>query len=673
MVKTATPFGIRSRPVWAILFALASTSLMVRGGDEGSNPFVQEMPGTVIFHGRYRHWNTGREIQQPSELWLKQSADGALSALAEVPFMNSTEIAASDKDGRFTSHRLLSGPPGNRRQVEVKFEFKGEKVWATRHGLRQDWNGKEFVIPSGASFDPNTRPDSYCAANILLHAYNVQLGEAKEFRVFDLDNTGDNFADYSIRVERVGKERIDVPAGVFEANHYVLTQKSSANTWFKKRAGHTTDFWVLDNGVIVRVRRNREPYEMMLLDYSVPKHLPGHVSEPRLEARNSSQVPPISGSSKYATDWAAFVREVDQTYPFFELKGIRREWGIAKASLSKRVEVCASDGEFLGIVSEAVLGLRDAHMGLSQCRVPPIPPTRRYYPGVSFMPATSNRVVVMAAEVHHDMLKPGTVVTTIDGRNAREVLEEKAREAWGANSPYCVAVSSPQRARLFAYRWPLVSISNRTHTLRFLADGREQELRVTCDLEPRGWPHTYNMPTNLTRVDRSISCSKFPSGAGYIYMRSVVDETVTGLRQALAAHPAARGWIIDLRGNGGGGYDTNLLAQLQAFPRPVVALIDAGCISAGETLARDLVQLAGAHLIGTRTAGASSAKRQWQFPSGMASVTFSTRSRWRGDGQPIEFHGIEPDENVEAVPEEVGQGLNSEILRAEEYLASAKQ
>ena len=56
----------------------------------------------------------------------------------------------------------------------------------------------------------------------------------------------------------------------------MLTQVASANTWFKKTAGHVTDFWVLDNHVIVRVLRHREPYELVLLDYSVPDKLPGY-------------------------------------------------------------------------------------------------------------------------------------------------------------------------------------------------------------------------------------------------------------------------------------------------------------------------------------------------------------------------------------------------------------
>ena len=49
------------------------------------------------------------------------------------------------------------------------------------------------------------------------------------------------------------------------------------------------------------------------------------------------------------------------------------------------------------------------------------------------------------------------------------------------------------------------------------------------------------------------------------------------------------------------------------------------------------------------------------------------RSRWRADRQPIEFNGIDPDVEVEAVPEEVKAGYNSAILRAQQYLLGATQ
>ena len=645
---------------WIALLALGLATLTASATETNLEAVLQNVPGTIIFHGRYQHRSGGRNIEKPGELWLKQSAAGALAAIVE---MNAFEIAASAPNGRFTSHRLLSRPAGNRPGFEMTLAFQEGKATATRRGLRQDWDDKQLTVPSGALFDPNTRPDSYCAANILLRCFAVKPGEPKDFHVFDWDNTGDALAGYTIRVEHVGKERVEAPAGAFEANHFVLTQKTSADTWFKKRAGHITDFWVLDNQVIVRIRRNREPYEVALLDYNIPDKLPGHVVSPAAQ-RLTAEEP---AGSNYLSDWSAFVREVDQSYPFFELKGIRGDWSEAKARFSGQVRTCKSDPEFLWIVAEAIRCLRDAHMGVSETKVPLTWP-KRYYPGVSFMPAAQHRVVVMSAEARTDQLKPGTVVTKIDERDARAVLEEKAKEAWSAGSPYLVFVSSPQRARLFAYRWPLLASSNRTHTLHYITEGREEKLKVECAIEPRGWPHTYNLPANLTRAAGGLSHTKLASGAGYIYLRSVATETAASMVQAVAARPGAKGWIIDLRGNGGGGYDTNLLAQLKALPRPVVALIDAGCISAGETLARDLAQLAGARLVGSRTAGASSSKRQWQFPSGIASVTFSTRSRWRGDGQPIEFNGITPDLEIEAVPEEVARGLNSEIRRAEELL-----
>jgi hypothetical protein len=371
----------------------------------------------------------------------------------------------------------------------------------------------------------------------------------------------------------------------------------------------------------------------------------------------------------HEADWAAFLKEVNGTYPYFDLKDIRADWADTERRLTGRVKACGSDMEFLGIVVEGIRCLRDAHMGLTDAKatVPELPP--QYYPGLSFMPATQGRVVVMwAADAHASKLKPGTVVSKVDGQAARAFLEARAKAAWGGDTPYFV--SSPQRARLFAYRLPLTGWRGETHTLHYLAEGKEQELSVTCDLIARGWPHQYNMPANLKSPSRALAYGKLPSGAGYMYLRYVRSETEPGMRAALAAYPEVKGWVIDLRGNGGGGYDDGLIKLLKTLPRPVAVLLDAGCMSAGETLARDLAQNAGARLLGARTAGASSSKRHWTFPSGIASVTFSTRSRTGNHGQPIEFNGIAPDVELEAVPEEVSQGVNSEIRRAEEYLAS---
>jgi C-terminal processing protease CtpA/Prc len=153
-----------------------------------------------------------------------------------------------------------------------------------------------------------------------------------------------------------------------------------------------------------------------------------------------------------------------------------------------------------------------------------------------------------------------------------------------------------------------------------------------------------------------------------MYLRRVDESVVQGMREALRTYPDVPGWIVDLCGNGGGGYGPELIEQIKSLPHPVAGLIDAGCMSAGETLARDLVSQAQARLFGSRTAGASSAKRTWRFPSGIAEMILPVRSRSGLGGTPIEYHGISPHEEVEVNPEQMRQGVNSSIGRAEQYI-----
>lgn len=370
---------------------------------------------------------------------------------------------------------------------------------------------------------------------------------------------------------------------------------------------------------------------------------------------------------RYGADLKAFLDEMDKAYPFFDVKDLRKGWPLVRAGLEKRVLRCGTDEDFLAIVLEAIRYLRDGHMGIVKARVSPPPPEPEWYPAVSFMPATRDRVIVMAAaDGHVATLKPGTVITKIDGKPARAYLEAKAKDSWARGGSF----SSKQRASLFEYRIPLRGKKGEKHAISFLDGARTRTATLTSDVEASGWPHTYNMPKDLTARGRSCLHGMLPSGVGYIYLRSIDRDTEPGIAAALQGHPDARGWIIDLRGNGGGGYDAALIERIGTLPRPVVGLIDAGCMSAGETFARDIVRGAGARLMGSTTAGCSSAKRTWDFPSGVATLTIPTRSRAGIDRQ-IEYFGIPPHEALEAVPEEVAKGLNSEIRRAEEYILKA--
>lgn len=371
-------------------------------------------------------------------------------------------------------------------------------------------------------------------------------------------------------------------------------------------------------------------------------------------------------ASKYATDMDALIQEIDRTYPFFDLKGIRADWEKAKAQLRQKAVTCRSDQEFMQLAIDGGKCLRDSHMGPREFKVQYPPQPQQYYPGISFLPATNNRVVVMYPRQGMDpAIRTGTVVTKIDGQDARQVLEARSQAAWQEGGFF----SSPQRARLYEYRIPLRGeVNGEKHTITCLDGSQERVIELASDINASGWPHTYNLPKGLKRVGRSAYHTQLPSGVGYIYLRRIDSSAEPGIAEAVATHRSVKGWIVDLCGNGGGGYGSSLQQKLKTLRKPVACVIDAGCMSAGETFARDIVNLAQARLFGSKTAGASSAKRVWKFPSGVGAMLMPTRSRWGLNSQPIEFNGIAPHVAVEAVPEELQQGLNSAILRAEEYV-----
>jgi beta-lactamase regulating signal transducer with metallopeptidase domain len=254
-----------------------------------------EVPGTLVFQGRYRHRSRGHDMSEPSTLWLKQQEDGAVTAVTHLPALGSMFVARGDANGRLVAYSTGSEASGEETVYSSTLKFEGGKAIVMRRGIREDWDEKELTIPAGAVFDPNSRPDPYCAAHILLRGINLAEGESLEAEVCDWDNTGDALAAYTIQIKHAGREEVTVPAGTFLANHIVVTQLTSANTWFKKRAGHVTDCWALDNGVIVRILRHREPYEVQLLDWSVPAGLEGCQGlEPRAPEVSSEDAAKLS-------------------------------------------------------------------------------------------------------------------------------------------------------------------------------------------------------------------------------------------------------------------------------------------------------------------------------------------------------------------------------------------
>lgn len=382
-----------------------------------------------------------------------------------------------------------------------------------------------------------------------------------------------------------------------------------------------------------------------------------------------SAIPQAIAASTYEKDWKAFVKEIDTVYPFFKLKDIEKEWKTAKKELGEKVEKVQNDQEFLAIINEACNCLRDGHMGINPAKKGALQYPEKWCLPIAFMPAEKEQVVIMrsAREGDASKLQPGMVVISIDGVPARKFLDKKAKELWEEGGHF----SSPQRAALFAYRQPLAATEQSEHTIKVVAGGNPLEIKLKNDSPARGWAHNYHIPSDLKSLNNGGGFKQLDSGTGYIHLRKINNkETAETISAALDAYPEAKGWIIDLQGNGGGSGGEELTETLKQIPQPVAAIIDAGCISTGETMARDLKKICKARLFGSATAGSSSAKKQWNFPSGIATVQISTRSRGGIDGKWIEFNGIKPDEEIEAKPDDVLNGKNTEILAAEKYLLS---
>lgn len=376
-------------------------------------------------------------------------------------------------------------------------------------------------------------------------------------------------------------------------------------------------------------------------------------------------------AGEYSADWKAFVQVIDKEYPFFQLKGIKNDWNREKKVLGKRADAAKEDEEFLVVVMDALKVLRDGHAGFRKTRVeiPASPP--EFCLPIALMPGEKGQVVIMDVMRSPSVssLKPGMVVTSIDGKPARKMLEEQAGKLWDEGGFF----SSPQRARLLVYRQPLASETVTEHKIVCEQGAKKSELILKNDFPIRGRVAVYNMPQGLKRGEGRSLYAELPSGVGYIYLRSIQgDMTVAGIKAALKDIPDVKGWIIDLRGNGGGGYGEEMHETLNSIPSPVAVILDAGCFSAGETVARDL-KARDACLFGAVTAGSSTKKRIWNFPSGVGSLSLPVRSHFGPDKKPIEYNGIKPDVEMEAVPAEVANGQNSEILAAEKYLLGRKK
>jgi len=289
-------------------------------------------------------------------------------------------------------------------------------------------------------------------------------------------------------------------------------------------------------------------------------------------------------------------------------------------------------------------------------------------------------------------IEPGMEVLKIDKMPAAKWLDKRMaelREYW--------SISTDHRAFFDACHHGPGGPAGTTLKLELRKrDGKTKKVTVTrgkASTVPVG-PAVF--PKGLKRIGRQ-SFGKLESGYGYIHLRKMKTEVVEQLDKMLAEIGEVPGMILDFRANGGGGFDHDGFlgrfiplgkkmsrAKAYALPGagpnpfggPVVVIVDAGVFSAGETGSGMFREDGRAYMIGeTRTAGSSSAKITIDLPSKLFSLYVSIRSN-KGrfqSGRGIEGVGFAPHEIVEYDPEDLANGVDTLIKRAEEVFQKFPQ
>jgi carboxyl-terminal processing protease len=401
-----------------------------------------------------------------------------------------------------------------------------------------------------------------------------------------------------------------------------------------------------------------------------------------LPGRASAQ----AGDAVYAGDIAFLLTEFEkQAGHFFPVKKI--DWPSVSREFQEAVKSVKTDAEHLKLCQRLTARLKDGHAGIvdSKIKFPDESAGRRWTGPRVMLVETADAVLIRMAfkDAESAGLKSGQRVLAIDGTPAREWLDQKVVRMQDEGG-----YSTDHQARYAACHWGLADWEGTAITFTVkAADGTETSIRRVRNGGPNYAPvGPVFPPPDLKGMGRQ-SYGLTKSGLGYIHLRDVPGDLEKQLDAMLAEMSQAKGLILDLRANGGGGcdhgavfgrfvpkgefYDRYEGAGENPWTGNMVVIIDAGVRSAGETVAGMFKETRRAHVIAdSPTAGMSSSKTTITVPSGLLTIRFSIASNMGryNKGKGIEGLGIPPHETVPYRAEDLAAGTDTQIAKAESLL-----
>ncbi|MHB2016465.1 MAG: S41 family peptidase [Candidatus Xenobia bacterium] len=223
--------------------------------------------------------------------------------------------------------------------------------------------------------------------------------------------------------------------------------------------------------------------------------------------------------------------------------------------------------------------------------------------------------------------------------------------------------------------------------------------KVTLTMQ-RGSAAPYNLTLTRARIQmKTVRYKVLDDGIGYVKLRVFGENTGAELDEAFRAFDAAhvKGYILDLRNNGGGYISTALEVCSHFLPTgsrvvsvvergspeavysslpnvrpvlPLVVLVNHFSASASEITAGCIKDLKAGTLIGTKTFGKGSVQKIFPLPDGSA-VKITTAHYHTPDGHDIHTIGINPDQVVDMDPRAMGSSSDVQMAKARQVLETA--
>ncbi len=369
---------------------------------------------------------------------------------------------------------------------------------------------------------------------------------------------------------------------------------------------------------------------------------------------------------------------VNEKYYDPNLNGVN--WQNVHEKYKPLVEKAKNDTEFYAVLKRMLGEMKDAHTRFLTPREAYEFKTRQSTSvGIVLDEVEGKPVVVKVApdsEAALANIKEGMIVRTIDNQPIAEKIKA-VRETLGESS-------SDRASKILLYRR--------------LLDGEPETTVKLGVIDKNGKLIETTLTRKVMSQQPKVTSTRLPSGVAYISISRFFSPVSQMFKKELEAAKDAPGLIIDLRYNGGGeiaevvriaGLLVNQKTSMgkviyrgrepselnfgesgkQIYAAPIVVLVNDASASGSELLASGLQEAGRAEVVGERSCGCLLGIMNKRGMKGGGELHISEMGFLSAKGKIYEKMGITPDESVEQKIEDLQNGFDRDIARAEKILS----